>query len=82
MKYRIYMVTGANFYSCHSLQSVSGSIKLIFPSKLGNVDSVNKEYVDYKTISKTGTFVIKMSYLNNERQILKDNSFKRAGETS
>ena len=31
-----------------------------------------KEYVDYKTISKTGTFVIKMSYLNNERQILKD----------
>ena len=42
------MVTGANFYSCHSLQSVSGSIKLIFPSKLGNVDSVNKEYVDYR----------------------------------
>ena len=42
------MVTGANFYSYHSLQSVSGSIKLIFPIKLGNMDLVNKEYLDYR----------------------------------
>ncbi len=31
-----------------------------------------KEYVDYKTISKTGTYIIKINYLNNERQIVKD----------
>ena len=31
-----------------------------------------KDYVDYKSISKTGTFIIKVSYLNKEKQIIKD----------
>ena len=29
-----------------------------------------KDYVDYKSISKTGTFIIKVSYLNKEKQII------------
>ena len=31
-----------------------------------------KEYTDYKTIKKAGTFIIKIKYLNEERQILQN----------
>lgn len=31
-----------------------------------------KEYLDYDSISKTGTFIIRVSYQNEERQILKN----------
>lgn len=44
--------------------------KLMNGSKL-KIPLINN-YIDYKSINKAGTYIIKVSYLNNEKQILKD----------
>ena len=44
--------------------------KLINGSKLKL--PIIKDYIDYKSINKTGTFIIKVSFRNQEKQILKN----------
>lgn len=65
----------------YGMEKISNGLtkdNILSPLEYKNLNGCNlklpiiKEYINYKNISKTGTFIIRISYQNEERQILKN----------